>query len=212
MDNQNFLQKSIILAIGFSLMGCITTGPQTANGERINLDPAHHTDYSLTCSEISKQMSDIDVLLNGFHADTVDNVTQTVVTQAATDVALRTGYQMIPGGAMFLPQAVAIGQQYMVGLQQNEQQIASKARIRKNFLVSLYDQKSCHRKTSIVRNEQVRDVQLYLNKLGYPCGSPDGIMGQKTRDAIEIFQVKNGLLINGQVTTGLLKQLQQAAD
>ena len=75
----------------------------------------------------------------------------------------------------------------------------------------------CIKKASIVRNEQVRneqvrDVQKYLNKLGYPCGSPDGIMGKKTREAIEIFQVNNDLLVNGQVTAGLLKQLQQAAD
>lgn len=42
-------------------------------------------------------------------------------------------------------------------------------------------------------------LQLTLNELGYDAGSPDGIFGQKTLDALKAFQKNSGLAENGVV-------------
>ncbi|MBQ8972556.1 MAG: peptidoglycan-binding protein [Clostridia bacterium] len=41
--------------------------------------------------------------------------------------------------------------------------------------------------------DRVRELQARLNLLGYDCGNPDGIFGQKTYDAVVLFQTQNGL-------------------
>ena len=214
MSNLCFLQKITILVLGISLVGCITTAPTKTDGEQVNLDRIQQNDHSLTCSDISTQISDIDKILHKYQANTAGIATNAVATQVGTqvasDIATITAYQIAPQGAQYLPQIMAIGKQYMTGLQQNDQQIASKAGIRKNYLVGLYHQKTCDRKNSIVRNAQVHDTQIYLNKLGYHCGSPDGIMGRKTREAVKSYQKDNGIPINGQVTADLVKKLLQS--
>ena len=46
-----------------------------------------------------------------------------------------------------------------------------------------------------------------LSRLGYEIGKADGIMGNKTRKAIEAFQIANDLAITGVADSELLEQL-----
>ena len=43
----------------------------------------------------------------------------------------------------------------------------------------------------------VMALQIYLNVLGYSCGTADGIYGKKTVDAVKAFQAANGLTADG---------------
>ena len=56
--------------------------------------------------------------------------------------------------------------------------------------------------------ETVKRVQTALNEAGYDCGTPDGIIGQKTRDAIIKFGEENGLVLDGSITLSVLKALE----
>jgi localization factor PodJL len=53
----------------------------------------------------------------------------------------------------------------------------------------------------------IRNVQAILNKNGYDAGIPDGIMGQRTTDAIKAFQKDNGLDPTGNVDKRLVEVL-----
>ncbi|WP_420959384.1 peptidoglycan-binding protein [Brucella sp. IR073] len=59
----------------------------------------------------------------------------------------------------------------------------------------------------------VRNIQLILSRSGYDAGTPDGVMGAKTRQAIAAFQKANGMKPTGDVdqplVEALLKQNQQ---
>lgn len=54
----------------------------------------------------------------------------------------------------------------------------------------------------------VRKVQKKLNELGYSCGTPDGIMGSKTKRALKNFQKDNGLKADGIIGKKTLKALE----
>lgn len=56
-------------------------------------------------------------------------------------------------------------------------------------------------KTSVAR------VQRALNKLGYNCGTADGILGSNTQKAIVAFQKNNDLTPTGEITQELLQKL-----
>ena len=47
------------------------------------------------------------------------------------------------------------------------------------------------------RGDAVRELQETLNRLGYDCGSADGIFGEKTRQAVERFQRDHALTADG---------------
>lgn len=51
--------------------------------------------------------------------------------------------------------------------------------------------------SSIGTSETIKLVQQALNDMGYDAGEADGIMGQKTKNAVEQFQKDNGLTIDG---------------
>ena len=55
----------------------------------------------------------------------------------------------------------------------------------------------------------VSRAQALLNKLGYDAGSPDGMMGKRTRAAIRSFERKSGLAETGEVTIPLVTQLER---
>jgi localization factor PodJL len=55
--------------------------------------------------------------------------------------------------------------------------------------------------------QAVRNIQAILNKNNYDAGPADGIMGQKTKNAIMSFQAANGMTANGEVTEALVKAL-----
>ena len=58
---------------------------------------------------------------------------------------------------------------------------------------------------------QVREAQTLLAALGYPVGTPDGIMGERTREAIVAFQRANDMTETGQVSGSLISRLSSAA-
>ncbi|MGE3366866.1 MAG: peptidoglycan-binding protein [Rhizobiaceae bacterium] len=53
----------------------------------------------------------------------------------------------------------------------------------------------------------IRNVQAILNKNGYDAGQPDGVIGQRTTDAIKAFQKDNGLDPTGNVDKPLVEAL-----
>ena len=54
------------------------------------------------------------------------------------------------------------------------------------------------------RGTEVKKLQAFLNWAGYPCGTADGIAGDKTDSAIKAFQKANGLAVDGQFGNGSL--------
>lgn len=54
---------------------------------------------------------------------------------------------------------------------------------------------------------QIQKIQTKLNSLGYNCGTPDGIMGSKTKEAIMKFQKANQLTADGIPGPQTLKKL-----
>ena len=60
---------------------------------------------------------------------------------------------------------------------------------------------------SIDMKKAVQNIQRILNKNGYDAGKADGVMGEKTRNAIIAFQGANGMKATGQVDEALVKAL-----
>jgi localization factor PodJL len=58
-------------------------------------------------------------------------------------------------------------------------------------------------------SELVALVQRLLAENGFDPGPPDGLLGEKTIDAITAFQGKAGLPKTGKIDTGLVAALQQ---
>ena len=56
---------------------------------------------------------------------------------------------------------------------------------------------------------QITTVQKLLHKLGYDTIDPDGILGHETQNAILWFQCKNGIRVDGKVTSQFVALLQQ---
>jgi len=56
----------------------------------------------------------------------------------------------------------------------------------------------------------LRNVQVALNQLGYPVGTPDGVIGPKSRAAIRAFQTDSGLPASGDPSLALYDKLQEA--
>lgn len=46
-----------------------------------------------------------------------------------------------------------------------------------------------------------------MNEAGYNCGTPDGIAGNQTSEAITAYQTEKGITVNGLVTDELLQSL-----
>lgn len=60
---------------------------------------------------------------------------------------------------------------------------------------------------SVDMKKAVRNIQLILQKNGYDAGTPDGMMGTKTRQAISAFQKANGMKPTGEVDQPLVEAL-----
>ncbi len=50
-----------------------------------------------------------------------------------------------------------------------------------------------------MKGDDVKFVQVALNKNGFNCGTADGVFGQKTEKAVKAFQKANGLVVDGEV-------------
>lgn len=57
----------------------------------------------------------------------------------------------------------------------------------------------------------LQDIQHELNRLGYDAGPADGLMGARTRWAIQAYQRERGLLEDGQPTAALLSHIRASA-
>lgn len=57
--------------------------------------------------------------------------------------------------------------------------------------------------------DTVKMVQQKLNAIGYDCGTPDGIAGNNTMNAIQEFQKDNALSEDGMITDELLQALEK---
>ncbi len=55
--------------------------------------------------------------------------------------------------------------------------------------------------------EQIKKFQQYLNDKGFNCGTPDGVVGAKTVEAIKQFQKSNSLEPTGIITEDLLSMI-----
>lgn len=62
-------------------------------------------------------------------------------------------------------------------------------------------------KKNKVSASTIKKVQIALNKRGYSCGKPDGIMGKKTVAALKKFQKKNKLTVDGKIGSQVKKAL-----
>ncbi|MET3578321.1 localization factor PodJL [Mesorhizobium robiniae] len=60
---------------------------------------------------------------------------------------------------------------------------------------------------SVDMKKAVQNIQRILNKNGYEAGNADGVMGQKTKDAIMAFQTDNDMKATGTVDEKLVKAL-----
>lgn len=59
----------------------------------------------------------------------------------------------------------------------------------------------------VVMEKAVRNIQAILNETGYDAGPVDGLMGNKTRDAIIAFQKDNGMTADGNIDQALVEKL-----
>ena len=55
----------------------------------------------------------------------------------------------------------------------------------------------------------VAEAQSLLGQLGFNIGSPDGKMGNRTANAIRLFQLQSGLKVTGEVTPDLLEAMRK---
>ena len=55
----------------------------------------------------------------------------------------------------------------------------------------------------------VKRAQALLNRLGYDAGTPDGLIGAQTREAIKSFERKTGLEETGNVSALLVVRLER---
>jgi len=60
---------------------------------------------------------------------------------------------------------------------------------------------------SIDMKQAVRNIQRILNSQGFDAGVEDGVMGQRTKDAIKAFQKANGIQPTGEVDEPLVRAL-----
>ncbi len=58
---------------------------------------------------------------------------------------------------------------------------------------------------------EVEEIQNRLLALGYHPGTPDGVLGSKTRAALKAYQRSNGEAADGYPTAGLLERLRRAS-
>jgi membrane-bound lytic murein transglycosylase B len=65
--------------------------------------------------------------------------------------------------------------------------------------------------TPMLTQQQAKDLQAALNKLGYNAGNVDGVIGRGTRGALQKFQKDKGLLADGFPTVDMLGKVLAAA-
>ena len=57
------------------------------------------------------------------------------------------------------------------------------------------------------KGAEIKEVQEALLALGYKAGKADGVFGKNTRDAVKLFQARNGMTVDGKVGQRTLDRL-----
>lgn len=219
MVNANHALLAAVSGIALVLSGCLASLPTHKSEEakeEMNLDRVQMSDGSLTCSQIASQVSKLDEMLGDSQAQqlgTVElaavGVAGTAAQQTATEMAVQAAVQN-PSTMQYIPylsNAMSMVSQKFANDRAIEQQNLVKAKVRKDYLVALYNQRGC---LSPKHSYSVtaKKVQEDLNALGYSCGTPDGLVGPKTVTAIVQFEAERGLPTTGQATPALLERLE----
>ena len=68
------------------------------------------------------------------------------------------------------------------------------------------------RDQATLTNSDTRALQRDLNRLGYGAGTPDGILGPNTKNAVRAFQRDHGLAADGFVTQDLAARVSSASN
>ncbi len=58
--------------------------------------------------------------------------------------------------------------------------------------------------------DQRKELQRELNRLGFPVGNPDGVIGKRTRAALREWQLSAGVIPDGYPTLALLDRLKES--
>ncbi|MCE7029382.1 peptidoglycan-binding protein [Jiella avicenniae] len=66
--------------------------------------------------------------------------------------------------------------------------------------------------SSIDMTRAIRNIQAILIKIGYDPGTPDGVIGTKTTEAIKAFQKDAGIAVTGKVDETLIRKLLERKD
>lgn len=64
--------------------------------------------------------------------------------------------------------------------------------------------------STAVTRDVVLEVQTKLSNMGYDVGTPDGIAGKKTENAVRMFQQSHGLQVNGQMNPATIQAIRSA--
>jgi hypothetical protein len=62
-----------------------------------------------------------------------------------------------------------------------------------------------------LNKDQIRELQMLLNKQGYNAGAADGVIGSKTRQALRSFQESQGIAVTGIADEATLRALAPSA-
>ena len=57
------------------------------------------------------------------------------------------------------------------------------------------------------KGSEIKEVQEKLLALGYKAGKADGVFGKNTRDAVKLFQARNGMTVDGKIGQRTLERL-----
>jgi len=71
--------------------------------------------------------------------------------------------------------------------------------------------KSPRTETGLLDSKKIRFVQNRLAQLGFEPGPADGVMGQKTREAIKKFEYSRKIPVTGKISPTLVEALSQRA-
>ncbi len=63
------------------------------------------------------------------------------------------------------------------------------------------------RTASVDMQKAIKNIQAILAKNGYDAGTPDGVMGAKTKSAISAYQKANGMAETGEIDEALVRSL-----
>lgn len=60
-----------------------------------------------------------------------------------------------------------------------------------------------------INSQHIKEAQRLLSLLGYPAGKADGVLNDKTVNALRVFQLQNGLPVNGVLDQRMLAALRE---